>query len=252
MSTRSQPATVSGSETNRATVPRRGRRPCLSRAQIAQAALEIVDRDGLGAMTMARVASALGVGTMTLYSYFRGKDELLDAVIDASVAEVEPIRLEGTWRQQLRQLAELAWRTLTRHPALARIRLEKPIMRTAALGFSEAAMGILLDTGFDAAEAAQIFRLLFTYTVGFASLSPAEATDEDRRAAAAALMLLPPDRFPNLTGAVPEASRAMGGEEQFAYGLERLLDGLEARLSAKQTSALSREPPPARRRTNKD
>lgn len=212
----------------------------------------MVDRDGLGALTMARVASELGAGTMTLYGYFRGKDELLDAVIDASVADMEPIRLDGTWRQQLRQLANLARRTLTRHPALARIRLEKPILRPGALGFGEAAMGILLDAGFDAGEAAQSFRLLFTYTIGFASLSPAEATDEDRRAAVAALTLLPPERFPNLTGAVPEASRAMGGQEQFAYGLERLLDGLEARLSAKSTSAQSRQHQHDRRGTNKD
>ena len=93
-------------------------------------------------------------------------------------------------------------------------------------------MGILLDAGFDKREAAQSYRLLFTYVVGFASLSPEQTADEARRQAAAAIAMLPPEAYPNLSQAAAEASAAMAGEEQFQYGLERILDGLEARLAA--------------------
>jgi AcrR family transcriptional regulator len=202
----------------------------LSRDEIAQAALELADREGLEALTMQRVASALGVGTMTLYGYFRSKDELLDAVVDAAVEDLEPLGGEGSWREQLRELVHVARGMLSRHPGLVQLRFRQPVLRPEALRFSEAALGILLSAGFDRGEAAQAFRLLFTYTFGFAGLSPEETAEEARRQAAGAIVALPPDKYPNLTKAAAEASRAMAGEEQFEYGLDRILDGLEARL----------------------
>ena len=218
--------------TDQAVKTRAGRRPGLSRRQVTAAALEIVDREGLDALTMQRVADALGVGTMTLYGYVRSKDELLDAVVDAAVEGVEPLSGEGSWRERGRELATVAYRMLARHPALVQIRLRQPVLRPEALRFGEAAMGILLDAGFDKREAAQSYRLLFTYVVGFASLSPEQTADEARRQAAAAIAMLPPEAYPNLSQAAAEASAAMAGEEQFQYGLERILDGLEARLAA--------------------
>ena len=218
--------------TDQAVKTRAGRRPGLSRRQVTAAALEIVDREGLDALTMQRLADALGVGTMTLYGYVRSKDELLDAVVDAAVEGVEPLSGEGSWRERGRELATVAYRMLARHPALVQIRLRQPVLRPEALRFGEAAMGILLDAGFDKREAAQSYRLLFTYVVGFASLSPEQTADEARRQAAAAIAMLPPEAYPNLSQAAAEASAAMAGEEQFQYGLERILDGLEARLAA--------------------
>jgi hypothetical protein len=94
-------------------------------------------------------------------------------------------------------------------------------------------MSTLLAAGFDKREAAQCYRLLFTYVVGFAALSPEQSADEARRQAAAAIAILPPEEYPNLTQAAAEASTAMAGEEQFEYGLERILDGFEARLASR-------------------
>src|SRR4051795_7522907 len=89
-----------------ATVPpprrRRGRPGRYSREQIAQAALELVDQEGVEALTMQRLAQRLGAGTMTLYGYFRGRDDLLDAVVDAAVHGAELPRSPGPWREQLR------------------------------------------------------------------------------------------------------------------------------------------------------
>jgi hypothetical protein len=74
---------------------------------------------------------------------------------------------------------------------------------------------------------------VFSYSFGFAAFSPAEAVEEDRAAAAAALRALPPDEYPQLSEASEEAAGAMGGEEAFEYGLERILDGLESRVSGR-------------------
>jgi hypothetical protein len=107
-------------------------------------------------------------------------------------------------------------------------------------------LAILHDAGFDAAEATQAFRLLFTYTFGFAGLSPEQTATDAQRQAAAAIAALPPEAYPNLTRAAPHASKAMAGQEQFEYGLERILDGLEGRLANRRAPAKSR---PGRRRT---
>ena len=200
---------------------------------------------------MQRIAAKLGVGTMTLYGYFRSKDELLDAVIDVAVEETRPLSREGSWRDQLRELIHRAHHNLTRHPELVQIRFRRPVLRPDALRFAEAALGILHGAGFESAEAARAFRLLFTFVFGFAGLSPEQTADEARRQAAAAIAILPPERYPNLTRAAAEASTAMAGEEQFEYGLERILDGLEVRLAltaAPPAGPGARDaPPPARR-----
>jgi AcrR family transcriptional regulator len=202
----------------------------LSREDLARAALEILDRDGVDALSMRRLAQILGVGTMTLYGHVRSKDELLDLVLDEASSGGRPAPRDGPWRDQLRQLMHGAHDNLNAHPGIVAIRMTRPIVRPDALRFGEHGMRILRSAGFDAEEAAQAFRLLFTYVFGYAGLSPRAAIEEARRQAAVAIAGLSPDEYPALTGAAAAFSAAMAGEEQFEYGLERILDGLECRL----------------------
>jgi AcrR family transcriptional regulator len=204
----------------------------LTRERVAGTALELVDRDGLDGLSMRRLAETLGVGTMTLYGYFRNKRELLDAVVDAAVSDPPAPTAEGDWRTQLRALVLGARRNLLRHPALVEIRVRQPVLQPEALRFAESGLRILREAGFERREAALAFRLLFSYLFGFAAFSPAESVEEDRHAAAAAIRALPPDDYPELSAASTEAASAMGGEEAFEYGLERILDGFGSRLSA--------------------
>ncbi len=220
-----QPATVQ-LQTGR----RRGRKPRLTREQIARLALELIDRDGLEALTMQRLAERAGVGTMTLYGYFRSKDELLQAVVDQAVRPAERPRRDGSWQEQMRSLVHTAHRTLSRHPALVQIRFRQPILRPDALRFGQRVVGILRQAGFDDRESASAFRLIFTYTFGFAGLSPASSAQQAREQAASAAAALPPERFPNLTATAAHWSHTMAGEDEFDYGLDRIIDGLQARL----------------------
>lgn len=204
----------------------------LSREALARAALEMLDRDGLDGLSMRRLAEGLGVGTMTLYGHVRSKDELLDLAMDAAAGGGRPAPRDGPWRDQLRELMHGAHDNLNAHPGLLAVRMTRPIVRPDSLRFGEHGMRILQSAGFDPGEAAQAFRLLFTYVFGYAGFSPRATADEARRQAATAIAGLPPDDYPSLTGAAGEFSRAMAGQEQFEYGLERILDGLEARLDA--------------------
>ncbi len=182
---------------------------------------------------MRRLADELGVGTMTLYGYFRNKQDLLDAVVDAAVTETPLPSSEGPWREQVHELMQVAWSNLSGHPSIVQIRVRQPVLRPEALRFAEVGLRILQSAGFDRREAAQAFRLLFTYVFGFAAFSPEHAVEEARGQARAAIAALSPERYPMLTSAAAEASEAMAGKEQFDYGLERILDGFEARLAAR-------------------
>lgn len=203
----------------------------LTREQVAEAALALVDEDGLDALSMRTLADRLGVGTMTLYGYYRSKGELLDAVVDQAVADVEMPPLEGEWDDRLREVVGWARRGLLRHPSIVELRVRRPVLRPEALRFSETTLRILREAGFGVREATWAFRLIFTYVLGFAALSPAETTEADRHLARAALAGLPEDEYPALLEARDEASRAMGGDDVFEYGLECILAGLEARLA---------------------
>ena len=81
----------------------------LNRDLIADTALDIVDREGVEALSMRRLAGELGVGTMTLYGYFRGKGELLDHAIDRAARTYELSPGEGEWRPRLREPACSRW-----------------------------------------------------------------------------------------------------------------------------------------------
>ena len=206
-------------------------RTVTTREDVARAALELADTEGVDALSMRRLAGALGVGTMTLYGYFRNKTDLLDGLVDVAMDEAEDLRTDGPWRDSLRDTVITARRNILRHPALVELRFRRPVLRPEALRFAEAIMVILTGAGMPRDEAARAFRLIFTFLFGYAALSPAGAEEPARQAARSALAALPPERYPALTVAVDEAAAAMGGEETFAFCLDLILDGIEARLA---------------------
>jgi AcrR family transcriptional regulator len=205
----------------------------LTPEQVASAALELLDRHGLEALSMRRLADHLGVGTMTLYGYFRSKDELLDAVVDAAVAEREPIAFEGSWQEQIRRLMQGSRRSLARHPGLVKVRAERPVLQPEALRFAESGMRILRGAGFDATDAARAFRLLFTFVFGYVSFSPDETAEQARRDSRAATAALPAGEYPTLHESSEELAEAMAGDETFDFGLDRIIDGLAAHLGGR-------------------
>jgi AcrR family transcriptional regulator len=225
---------LSSADRTAAPHPTRTRPPrrSLSRERVAEAALTFIEQYGPEALSMRRLAEELGIGTMTIYGYFRDKDELLDAVVDAATAQIEIPSRRGTWKSQIRALMEEIGTTLTEHPIGILLRLKRPMWSPGALRISEAGVRILREAGFSRAEAARAYRSLFSYTFGFAAFSPREISEEVRRQALAALAALPQDEYPALIEASSELADAVGGEAQFRHGLDLLLDGLEAKLKA--------------------
>ena len=213
-----------------APVSKPNRRTALDADAIARAALAMLDEEGLEALSMRRLAERLGAGTMTLYGYFRSKEELLDAAVAAAVEDFVAPPRTGRFRDDMRAVTFAVRDVLLKHPTLPRVRGQEPLLQPQAFRMSEVTMQVLLDAGFPLEEAGRAFRVLFTYVFGEALFSPHDPTPEARRAARAALLTLPEDEFPAMTAVADRMAEALGGPEQFTYGLERLLDGLEARL----------------------
>ena len=198
----------------------------LTREAVAQAALELLDREPLEALSMRRLAAELDVGTMTLYGYFRSKQELLDAVVDAAAATAIPDVLDaGGWRERLEQILVSLYRGLTRHPGIVRLRVDRPISSPAAMRVAEVALQLLEEAGLRRGEAVRAYRTLFVYTFGAAAFS--QGGPDTRARTRAALAELPDDEFPVVAAAVRDLTSVLDDESQFAHGLRLLLDGVE-------------------------
>lgn len=200
----------------------------LSREGVADAALELLVREGGERLTMRRLAAELDVGTMTLYGYFRTKGELLDAAVDRASETIKIPPRTGPWRPQLRSLIIEIYGTLRRYPVGVELRARGPMNSPGVLRCTNAGLELLADAGLDKTSRAKAWRLLFTYAFGYAAFTPAELTSEGERHVRAQLTALPADELPRIVDSIPEAVAAMGGEETFVAGLDVILDGLEA------------------------
>jgi AcrR family transcriptional regulator len=204
----------------------------LSRERIVEAALAIVAREGLEALSMRRLAQELDVWPMSVYRYFRDKDELLDAVVEAAADEVAVAAGLGSWRDRVRDLLHQARAALGHEPAGLGTRFARAMLTPGALRLSEAGLAILQGAGFEPDEAARAWRALCGYAFGFTAFDEGARPADSARRARAALAALPEDEYPALTAAAGGFAASLASAEELDYGLERLLDGLEARLSA--------------------
>ncbi len=185
------------------------------------AALRIIDRSGLEACTMRAVAAELGVEAMSLYWHVNGKDALLDGVVERILAELEPPPSPaGDWRAGLDALARDYRAVALRHAAAVPLLASRAGAGYAAAG-RMAASGIasLEVAGFDRPTAIRAARTLARYVVGF-TLAESEGAESPAGA-----------DLPPAVAELLEAVARDDPEELFTFGLETLLDGLEARLT---------------------
>lgn len=200
----------------------------MSRERIVAAAARLLQREGLSGLSMRRLARELGISAMTPYRYFRDKDDLIDAVVDALASGDGLPEAEGDWRARVSQLMRWLRDELHRYPALVGVRLERPFLSPGALRLTEAALQALVDAGFTKAEALRAYRVLLIHTFGSAAFGSHAGAEEVRRRTGAALSALAPDEYPILSSSIGDATET-ASEGPFEYGLELLLDGLEAR-----------------------
>src|SRR3954454_16382861 len=96
----------------------RGRPPAYTREQVVEAAIRLADAEGLAAVTMRRIATELGAGAMSLYTYVPDKDRLLDLMVDEVGGAARPVRITGDWRADVVALAGSQREVMLAHPWL--------------------------------------------------------------------------------------------------------------------------------------
>src|SRR4051794_1909727 len=210
----------------------------LSRERILGAALDVIDREGLAALSMRRLAQELDVWPMSVYRYFRDKDELLDAIAAHTAAAVPLGSDAASWGEQLSDLLDGAREAMAHDPAGIGGSLARAFLTPEALRLSEAALAILEDAGLTKAGAASAWRALWSYTYGFAMFRIAPTPDETRRATRAAIAVLPDEDYPALLASANEVAASLADDdEEFRYGLDRLLEGITADAAAAPRTA---------------
>ena len=191
----------------------------------------MAEEDGLDALSMRRLAQELDVWPMAVYRYFRDKDALLDAMVDTAAARAALPDGSGEWREELRELLESARGVLSRYTGGLGLPVARALLTPSGLRMSEAGIRALAGAGLDPEEAARAWRALFSYAVAVPSLDGGEAADA-ATSARVAIAGLSREEYPALAAAAEAFASAAEADAEFRYGLERLLDGLEARTQA--------------------
>jgi AcrR family transcriptional regulator len=193
--------------------------------QIAATALELVDREGHGALTIRRLAEELGVGAMTLYGYVRTKEEIAEQLTELALRELE-IPVDGPWDERLAQLFRDLRGLLWRHPGVAYLDTVQPLSGPAAFRAADAALGILAGAGLNRAHCVAGMSNLVSFTFGSAlfRLHQAGAT-EPRRDYERRVRLASMNELPHIADMAAEMLNRCGDDE-FETGLQHLIDGL--------------------------
>lgn len=209
----------------------------LSVDRIVTKALEILAADGLDAVTMRRVAEALGTGPASLYAHVRGKEELHELMLDAVMRKVPfPEPDPVGWQEQLKQMGRDVTRVMLDHPGVARIAMECLIPTSPHLLLQmDAMLGLLRAAGIPdrvavlAGDTLALYCTAIAYEAGLWSGLAAGESEAARRVAEieAYLDSLPPERLPHLMAVRPLLAEG-GGDEHFEFGLDLLVSGLAA------------------------
>jgi AcrR family transcriptional regulator len=208
----------------------------LDRERIVRTAIRLADADGLDAVSLRKVATALGVGPMRLYGYIDGKDELLDLMVDAVQAEIRPTGHD--WREMLRSLAETTRRAAHEHEWLADLLGGRPRLGPHALAGGETVLAALRDIDIDAVM--PIVGAVHAYVIGavrreIADRRAERATGLDEEHWQVGLgpyleRAFATGRYPALATVIRDAAHT-DADDTFRIGLDFLLDGIGAHIT---------------------
>jgi AcrR family transcriptional regulator len=229
--------------------PTRGPKPALSLEEVLRAATELADAEGLGALSMQRLAERLGFTTMALYRYVPGKTELIDVMVDAACGDPPELAgVAGSWRGKLELWARESYGLFVRHPWMLQVVTSRRLMGPNELAWFDSGLGAVSGIGLRAGEMVEVLILVNAYVRGLAQalvdVPRAEwgpGVSEGRWYSAYEPLLKRFDReerYPALggilkQGAFEETDENLGTDETLEFGLQRLLDGVEVFIRAK-------------------
>jgi AcrR family transcriptional regulator len=227
--------------------PSKRRRDPISKDAIVAAAIRLLDREGLTALSMRKLADELGTGAASLYWHVGSKDGLLDLVLDEVIGEGKiPDPDPEHWQEQLKQIARDQRAASHRHPWVVRVSIGRIPMGPNALRYSDRILAILRAGGLPPQLAVQGYLLLIATVNGFTidetgvddstaaadSPRPIDPADLQQVADMARdyIASLPATQFPNMTALADEFAFS-DPDERFELLIDIFVDGLSRRAA---------------------
>jgi AcrR family transcriptional regulator len=221
----------------------RAEKPALSRTAIVEAALRIIDTEGVESVSMRRVAQEFGTGAASLYAHVANKDELFELVVDAVMGEIittmRSVGDRSDWRERVKEMTRRGTEVLRSHRDVAKAFLGRIPFGPNGLRAVEAQLAILRSAGVPDRVAAYVGDLLGTYMVAavieegmWKSRFPGATEDDIARQMEEVrkyLESLPPAMFPHLVALSGHmVAGASGGFDRFELGLDIIVRGIDS------------------------
>lgn len=207
----------------------------LSRQRALHVAVALADAGGIGSLTMRNLAQELGVEAMSLYHHVTNKDDILDGMVDVVFNEIDLPPAGTDWRTAMHRRAHSARTVLALHPWAIGLMDSRTSPGPATLRHHDAVIGCLRRADFSIEMAAHAYSVLDSYIYGFALTTaslPFETPDQLEEVAATIMAQMPADEYPHLIELTTEHVLQPGYDygNEFEFGLELILDGLEGSL----------------------
>jgi AcrR family transcriptional regulator len=204
----------------------------LSRASILATALQLVDAEGIAALSMRKLAQQLGVQAMSLYHHVANKDDILDGLIDSVISEIELPQLSPDldWKAAMGQRALSAHAVLLRHPWATMALMSRINVGPAMLRYIDTTLGCLQAAGFSYEMADHAWNAMDSYIYGFTLQALNFPIQPEQYASVAASFLdyIPAEQYPHMNSLTHEViAGRYNGLHQFEFGFNFILDGLE-------------------------
>ena len=205
----------------------------LTRERALSAAVALADAEGIGSVTMRKLALKLGIEAMSLYHHVANKDDILDGMIDMVFTEIDLPSAGADWKTAMRDRARSARAAMTRHPWAISLMESRSSPGPATLRHHDAVLGACRAAGFSVEMSAHAFSLIDSYLYGFVLQEVNLPFDDgDNLEEVVESMLLPfsADDYPHLVELTTEHILKPGYSygDEFEYGLGAILDSLAA------------------------
>jgi AcrR family transcriptional regulator len=203
----------------------------LTRERIITAAVELIEREGAGALSMRRIASELGTGVMPLYDHVPSKAALLDGVAERVLSGIDVTTEPGTgWEERIRAQARAFWQVARVYPRSTMVVVSRPVDSAATLRPIEHALATLRGAGFGGEDAVRVVRTVVAYVAGtlvrevgvIPGLEPQRPLGQDPAVLAADRPFLDPAEFPQVMSVSAELLNR-DFDADFEFGLDLLV-----------------------------
>jgi AcrR family transcriptional regulator len=197
--------------------------------RIAGAALAVIDRSGVAALSMRTVAAELGMGTMSLYRYVADREQLEGLVVELVLSDVDlALPDDASWAEQVTLVVDRIRGAVSGHPAVVPLFLTHRATSVSVMRCGQVLLRALTGAGFSGPDRVIAFRTLLAYLVGALTtehLGPLSGPDTE------VMAQLPRADFPYLAETATVA-RGITADDEFHGGLAIILNGLRHQVSA--------------------